>query len=159
VGEAVSSFKTFVISNRQHRVTFQKAVICIFTVVTSPNLAQYVKSFLLLYYSVSFSFVLINIRIGKYSIYKNISYYPVVFYFVHFCLLTCRDHCSQCCHKDESGHTVKRYAQARLEVCTCKFGTYPQIQGMYWYLYSFNLCSVEKYNVIWKNIYISSSAS
>ncbi|KDR06683.1 selenoprotein F [Zootermopsis nevadensis] len=40
-----------------------------------------------------------------------------------------KDHCNQCCHRDESGYTVKRYAQARLEVCTCKFGVYPQIQA------------------------------
>lgn len=49
-----------------------------------------------------------------------------------------RDHCNQCCHRDESGYTVKRYAQARLEVCTCKFGAYPQIQGRYWYLSACN---------------------
>ncbi|XP_068086622.1 selenoprotein F isoform X2 [Anabrus simplex] len=40
-----------------------------------------------------------------------------------------KDHCLQCCQKDESGYVVKRYAQARLEVCTCKFGAYPQIQA------------------------------
>ncbi|KAJ8888833.1 hypothetical protein PR048_008327, partial [Dryococelus australis] len=42
-----------------------------------------------------------------------------------------KDHCQQCCQRDENTHTVKRYAQARLEVCTCKFGVYPQIQGMF----------------------------
>ncbi|XP_063229769.1 selenoprotein F [Bacillus rossius redtenbacheri] len=40
-----------------------------------------------------------------------------------------KEHCQQCCQKDENAHTVKRYAQARLEVCTCKFGVYPQIQA------------------------------
>jgi len=46
-----------------------------------------------------------------------------------FDLNVLKDHCNQCCHKDESGYSVKRYAQARLEVCTCKFGAYPQIQA------------------------------
>ncbi|KAF4519560.1 hypothetical protein B566_EDAN004764 [Ephemera danica] len=40
-----------------------------------------------------------------------------------------RDHCRQCCHRDESLDFVKRYHSARLEVCTCKFGAYPQIQA------------------------------
>lgn len=26
--------------------------------------------------------------------------------------------------------SIKVYAKARLEVCTCKFGAYPQIQGI-----------------------------
>ncbi|XP_049812279.1 selenoprotein F-like [Schistocerca nitens] len=38
-----------------------------------------------------------------------------------------KEHCTQCCQKDENTYEVKRYAQARLEVCTCKFGAYPQI--------------------------------
>lgn len=40
-----------------------------------------------------------------------------------------RDHCNQCCNKDEVPESLKKYAKARLEVCTCKFGTYPQIQA------------------------------
>ena len=40
-----------------------------------------------------------------------------------------KDHCEQCCHKDEQSDAVKRYPKARLEVCTCKFGAYPQIQA------------------------------
>lgn len=40
-----------------------------------------------------------------------------------------KDHCMECCNKDESTPTIKRYAKARLEVCTCKFGAYPQIQA------------------------------
>ncbi|KAJ9582451.1 hypothetical protein L9F63_003209 [Diploptera punctata] len=40
-----------------------------------------------------------------------------------------KEHCNQCCHRDESGYAIKKYAQARLEVCTCKFGAYPQIQA------------------------------
>uniref|UniRef100_A0A1B6E787 Selenoprotein F n=1 Tax=Clastoptera arizonana TaxID=38151 RepID=A0A1B6E787_9HEMI len=39
------------------------------------------------------------------------------------------DHCTSCCNKDETSPTIKRYAKARLEVCTCKFGAYPQIQA------------------------------
>lgn len=38
--------------------------------------------------------------------------------------------CRECCNKDEgSESTSKKYARARLEVCTCKFGAYPQIQA------------------------------
>jgi hypothetical protein len=66
----------------------------------------------------------------------------IVFHCLHVCVLAYRDHCIQCCHRDESGYTVKRYAQARLEVCTCKFGAYPQIQGRYWYL---TICNVKRW--------------
>jgi len=38
------------------------------------------------------------------------------------------DHCIECCVKEEDTST-KRYAKAELEVCTCKFATYPQIQA------------------------------
>jgi len=38
-------------------------------------------------------------------------------------------HCNECCNRDEPTPTIKRYAKARLEVCTCKFGAYPQIQA------------------------------
>lgn len=41
-----------------------------------------------------------------------------------------REHCLQCCQKDQE-KSIKVYAKARLEVCTCKFGAYPQIQGIY----------------------------
>ncbi|KAI5729249.1 selenoprotein F isoform X2 [Diaphorina citri] len=40
-----------------------------------------------------------------------------------------KDHCLQCCHPGETTTKVQRYAKARLEVCTCKFGAYPQIQA------------------------------
>ncbi|XP_019867990.1 selenoprotein F [Aethina tumida] len=39
------------------------------------------------------------------------------------------EHCKECCHQDETGTTEKKYAKAVLEVCTCKFGAYPQIQA------------------------------
>lgn len=41
----------------------------------------------------------------------------------------CRDHCKECCHQDETASEDKKYARAVLEVCTCKFGAYPQIQA------------------------------
>lgn len=40
-----------------------------------------------------------------------------------------RDHCKECCSPDEKGQDDKIYAKAVLEVCTCKFGAYPQIQA------------------------------
>ncbi|XP_022120009.2 selenoprotein F [Pieris rapae] len=39
------------------------------------------------------------------------------------------EHCKQCCHQDESAPKEKKYARAILEVCTCKFPAYPQIQA------------------------------
>ncbi|CAH0669068.1 unnamed protein product [Spodoptera exigua] len=38
-------------------------------------------------------------------------------------------HCKECCHQDESAPKEKKYARAILEVCTCKFPAYPQIQA------------------------------
>uniref|UniRef100_V5IAF9 Selenoprotein F n=1 Tax=Anoplophora glabripennis TaxID=217634 RepID=V5IAF9_ANOGL len=40
-----------------------------------------------------------------------------------------KDHCRECCHPDENGTSEKVYHKAVLEVCTCKFGAYPQIQA------------------------------
>lgn len=40
-----------------------------------------------------------------------------------------REHCMECCQKDDSAPVSKRYPKAVLEVCTCKFGAYPQIQA------------------------------
>ncbi|XP_066255999.1 selenoprotein F [Euwallacea similis] len=40
-----------------------------------------------------------------------------------------KDHCKECCSPDENGQENKKYAKAVLEVCTCKFGAYPQIQA------------------------------
>ncbi|XP_032512263.2 selenoprotein F [Danaus plexippus] len=39
------------------------------------------------------------------------------------------EHCKQCCHSDDSAPKEKKYARAILEVCTCKFPAYPQIQA------------------------------
>ncbi|XP_045459629.1 selenoprotein F [Melitaea cinxia] len=39
------------------------------------------------------------------------------------------EHCKECCHNDESAPKEKKYARAILEVCTCKFPAYPQIQA------------------------------
>lgn len=40
-----------------------------------------------------------------------------------------RESCYHCCTQDEFLENTKRYARARLEVCTCKFGAYPQIEA------------------------------
>lgn len=40
-----------------------------------------------------------------------------------------RDHCKECCQKDDVHSATKKYPKAVLEVCTCKFGVYPQIQA------------------------------
>lgn len=40
-----------------------------------------------------------------------------------------REHCIGCCQKDSAVPASKKYARAVLEVCTCKFGAYPQIQA------------------------------
>lgn len=41
------------------------------------------------------------------------------------------DNCKECCLKDDDydASGSKRYPYASLEVCTCKFGAYPQIQA------------------------------
>ncbi|XP_028151002.1 selenoprotein F [Diabrotica virgifera virgifera] len=39
------------------------------------------------------------------------------------------NHCKECCHPDEVNSSEKVYYKAVLEVCTCKFGAYPQIQA------------------------------
>ncbi|XP_050524262.1 selenoprotein F [Daktulosphaira vitifoliae] len=39
------------------------------------------------------------------------------------------ENCLQCCQMDKEVKSIKVYAKARLEVCTCKFGAYPQIQA------------------------------
>ncbi|XP_063635985.1 selenoprotein F [Cydia splendana] len=39
------------------------------------------------------------------------------------------EHCKECCHADDSAPKEKKYARAVLEVCTCKFPAYPQIQA------------------------------
>lgn len=46
-----------------------------------------------------------------------------------FNLETLVTHCKECCHQDESAPKEKKYARGILEVCTCKFPAYPQIQA------------------------------
>ncbi|XP_046387770.1 selenoprotein F [Ischnura elegans] len=46
-----------------------------------------------------------------------------------FDLEALKEHCYQCCRRDDTVNAAKQYARARLEVCTCKFGAYPQIQA------------------------------
>ncbi|KAL1117260.1 hypothetical protein AAG570_004586 [Ranatra chinensis] len=46
-----------------------------------------------------------------------------------FGLEVMRENCLNCCSRDEGESAIKRYPKARLEVCTCKFGAYPQIQA------------------------------
>lgn len=43
--------------------------------------------------------------------------------------LNYRPHCLECCQQDKVLSTEKKYPKAILEVCTCKFGAYPQIQA------------------------------
>lgn len=38
-------------------------------------------------------------------------------------------HCKECCNKDDVDSGQRKYARAVLEVCTCKFPAYPQIQA------------------------------
>lgn len=40
-----------------------------------------------------------------------------------------RPHCLECCQQDKVLASEKKYPKAILEVCTCKFGAYPQIQA------------------------------
>lgn len=40
-----------------------------------------------------------------------------------------RGHCLECCQKESTHHHSKKYPKAVLEVCTCKFSAYPQIQA------------------------------
>uniref|UniRef100_A0A182QHA7 Selenoprotein F n=1 Tax=Anopheles farauti TaxID=69004 RepID=A0A182QHA7_9DIPT len=45
-------------------------------------------------------------------------------------LIELKEHCLECCQKDTATDTkLKVYPMAVLEVCTCKFGAYPQIQA------------------------------
>ncbi|XP_055844556.1 selenoprotein F [Episyrphus balteatus] len=46
-----------------------------------------------------------------------------------FGLESLKPHCSECCQEDKTSSTEKRYPKAILEVCTCKFRAYPQIQA------------------------------
>lgn len=44
-------------------------------------------------------------------------------------LAFCRPQCKQCCTQDQEPAAQRTYAKAILEVCTCKFRAYPQIQA------------------------------
>ncbi|XP_031633206.1 selenoprotein F [Contarinia nasturtii] len=46
-----------------------------------------------------------------------------------FGLSELKEHCQECCEKDDVSSITKRFPKAILEVCTCKFGAYPQIQA------------------------------
>ncbi|XP_017072072.1 selenoprotein F [Drosophila eugracilis] len=46
-----------------------------------------------------------------------------------FGLDTIKPHCKQCCTLDQQPAAQRTYAKAILEVCTCKFRAYPQIQA------------------------------
>lgn len=43
-----------------------------------------------------------------------------------------KGHCYECCQKESGSSGInKRYPKAVLEVCTCKFGAYPQVNFFY----------------------------
>ncbi|OAD52694.1 15 kDa selenoprotein, partial [Eufriesea mexicana] len=46
-------------------------------------------------------------------------------------LIEILNNCNECCLKDNDSDAsgLRRYPRAILEVCTCKFGAYPQIQA------------------------------
>lgn len=46
-----------------------------------------------------------------------------------FGLENLKSHCKQCCTQDQQPAAQRTYAKAILEVCTCKFRAYPQIQA------------------------------
>ncbi|TDG53081.1 hypothetical protein AWZ03_000624 [Drosophila navojoa] len=46
-----------------------------------------------------------------------------------FGLEAIKPHCKQCCTQDQQPAAQRTYAKAILEVCTCKFRAYPQIQA------------------------------
>lgn len=52
-----------------------------------------------------------------------------VYKFIYLFFWVNREHCEECCEKDDVSPTTKRFPKAILEVCTCKFGAYPQIQA------------------------------
>lgn len=53
--------------------------------------------------------------------------YRVYLTFLYFSIF--RPHCKQCCTQDQQPAAQRTYAKAILEVCTCKFRAYPQIQA------------------------------
>ncbi|XKL63916.1 hypothetical protein PGB90_006280 [Kerria lacca] len=46
-----------------------------------------------------------------------------------FNLLSIQEDCLKCCQPADEEIAIKKYAKARLEICTCKFGAFPQIQA------------------------------
>ncbi|XP_055686992.1 selenoprotein F isoform X1 [Lutzomyia longipalpis] len=46
-----------------------------------------------------------------------------------FALQELKPICLECCQKDNDSPVSRKYPKAILEVCTCKFGAYPQIQA------------------------------
>ncbi len=44
-----------------------------------------------------------------------------------------REFCFECCQKESGTSTGKKYHKAVLEVCTCKFGAYPQVIFFYYF--------------------------
>lgn len=40
-----------------------------------------------------------------------------------------KEQCYHCCQKESGGSVGRKYPKAILEVCTCKFAAYPQIQA------------------------------
>ncbi|XP_066592811.1 selenoprotein F [Prorops nasuta] len=51
--------------------------------------------------------------------------------FIEHNIVEVYSNCKECCLKDDDydASIAKRYPKAVLEVCTCKFGAYPQIQA------------------------------
>ncbi|CAN7993574.1 unnamed protein product, partial [Ixodes hexagonus] len=47
----------------------------------------------------------------------------------NFDLDVLKEGCHKCCTQTEDRETTKRYSRAVLEVCACKFGHMPQIEG------------------------------
>jgi hypothetical protein len=49
-----------------------------------------------------------------------------------------KEQCFECCQKESGSSAGKKYAKAVLEVCTCKFGAYPQVKIINIFLKSFS---------------------
>lgn len=60
------------------------------------------------------------------SRFNYIKYYSII---IIWTLPKSRPHCKQCCTLDQQPAAQRTYAKAILEVCTCKFRAYPQIQA------------------------------
>lgn len=62
-----------------------------------------------------------------------------------------RSNCKECCLKDDDydASGLKKYPRAVLEVCTCKFGTYPQIQGKQRFIFRNKSVTVYNTHLFW----------